>query len=281
MSVPETLDDLPRRLACWAVTGPSPRPRSPGSRLPSLSAPQAGSAREPGQTTSMERWPCARVIWPPARPGGWPAGPPMPRRGRPGAAAARLAEWCGALSEYAVYAGLAVGGNEEHWSDTWQLAVAVMIVLSVRRTAVAVQPTSHRRFRYRELGWPRDSCVPQLPARRADRADHPGRADLGGPGHADVPARVGDHRHRLCAHRARPLPGRCCGITGAGGAPPGRLASPGEGGREASRTARPGQRHGSGGGDRAELPARASDMDQVEEMPAELADPGQAEETPG
>jgi hypothetical protein len=30
-----------------------------------------------------------------------------------------------------------VGGYEEHWSDTWQLAVAVIIVLSVRRTAVA------------------------------------------------------------------------------------------------------------------------------------------------
>ena len=60
---------------------------------------------------------------------------------RPGgnadADAGRLADWCAVLSEYAVYAGLAVGGYEQRWSGTWQLAVAVMIVQAVRKIAVA------------------------------------------------------------------------------------------------------------------------------------------------
>jgi hypothetical protein len=45
----------------------------------------------------------------------------------------RLADVCDGIGEYAVYAGLAVGGTAAHWTGMWQLATAVMIVLAVRR----------------------------------------------------------------------------------------------------------------------------------------------------
>jgi Family of unknown function (DUF5941) len=49
------------------------------------------------------------------------------------AAAGRLAELCDGISEYAVYAGLAVGGAAAHWTGMWQLATATMILLAARR----------------------------------------------------------------------------------------------------------------------------------------------------
>jgi hypothetical protein len=63
----------------------------------------------------------------------------------PGAGAARsakpgagtLAELSGTVSDYVVYAGLAVGGYEARWSGTWVLAAAVVIATAVRGTAVA------------------------------------------------------------------------------------------------------------------------------------------------
>lgn len=56
----------------------------------------------------------------------------------PGLAGADLmAEICGALSEFAVYAGLAVAGYAAHWGNTWIIAIAVVIVIAVRKTITA------------------------------------------------------------------------------------------------------------------------------------------------
>ncbi len=48
----------------------------------------------------------------------------------------RLAGWLGALGssvgEYVAYAGLAAGALAEHWTGVWQLAIAVLAVVSVR-----------------------------------------------------------------------------------------------------------------------------------------------------
>ena len=51
--------------------------------------------------------------------------------------ASTLAELSGTVSDYAIYAGLAVGGYEARWGGTWELATAVVIATAVRRTAVA------------------------------------------------------------------------------------------------------------------------------------------------
>src|SRR5262249_2916539 len=57
------------------------------------------------------------------------------RPARPGAGT--LSELSGTVSDYAVYAGLAVGGYEAHWSGTWELAAAVVIATAGRGTAPA------------------------------------------------------------------------------------------------------------------------------------------------
>ena len=137
MSVPETLDDLPRRLARWAVNR-SLAPASVTGISLALAVCAAGwfSAGTRPDNVNGALALCASYLA--ACAARWLAGPAPDARARSASAAAEsMAEWCGAVSEYVVYAGLAVGGYEEHWSDTWQLAVAVMIVLSVRRTAVA------------------------------------------------------------------------------------------------------------------------------------------------
>jgi hypothetical protein len=135
--VPETLDDLPRRLARWAVNR-SLAPASMTGISLALAVCAAGwfSAGTRPDNVNGALALCASYLASCAA--RWLAGPAPEGPARSaGAAADRMAEWCGAVSEYIVYAGLAVGGYEEHWSDTWELAVAVMIVLSVRRTAVA------------------------------------------------------------------------------------------------------------------------------------------------
>jgi hypothetical protein len=137
VSVPETLDDLPRRLARWAVNR-SLAPASVTGISFALAVCAAGwfSAGTRPDNVNGALALCASYLASCAA--RWLAGPAPDAAARSaGAAANRMAEWCGAVSEYVVYAGLAVGGYEEHWSDTWQLAVAAMIVLSVRRTAVA------------------------------------------------------------------------------------------------------------------------------------------------
>jgi hypothetical protein len=136
VSVPETLDDLPRRLARWAVNR-SLAPASVSGISLALAVCAAGwfSAGTRPDNVNGSLALCASYLA--ACAARWLAGPADRAGASAGVAAGRLAEWCGAVSEYAVYAGLAVGGYEEHWKDTWQLAVAVMIVLSVRRTVVA------------------------------------------------------------------------------------------------------------------------------------------------
>jgi hypothetical protein len=137
VSVPETLDDLPRRLARWAVNR-SLAPASVTGISLALAVCAAGwfSAGTRPDNVNGALALCASYLA--ACAARWLASPAPDARALPASAAAEsMAEWCGAVSEYVVYAGLAVGGYEEHWSDTWGLAVAVMIVLSVRRTAVA------------------------------------------------------------------------------------------------------------------------------------------------
>jgi hypothetical protein len=137
VSVPETLDDLPRRLARWAVNR-SLAPASVTGISLALAVCAAGwfsAGTRPDNVNGALALCTSYLASCAAR---WLAGPAADAPGQSdGVAAGRIAEWCGAVSEYVVYAGLAVGGYEEHWSDTWQLAVAVMIVLSVRRTTVA------------------------------------------------------------------------------------------------------------------------------------------------
>jgi len=48
-----------------------------------------------------------------------------------------MAEICGALSEFAIYAGLAVAGYAAHWGNTWIIAIAVVIAMAVRKTITA------------------------------------------------------------------------------------------------------------------------------------------------
>jgi hypothetical protein len=136
VSVPETLDDLPRRLARWAVNR-SLAPASVTGISVALAVCAAGwfSAGTRPDNVNGALALCASYLA--ACAARWLAGPGPDVPARSASAAGSMAEWCGTVSEYVVYAGLAVGGYEEHWRDTWELAVAVMIVLSVRRTAVA------------------------------------------------------------------------------------------------------------------------------------------------
>jgi hypothetical protein len=137
VSLPETLDDLPRLLTRWAVNR-SLAPASVTGISFALAVCAAGwfSAGTRPDNVNGALALCASYLA--ACAARRLAGRVCDAAPRPaGVAADRIAEWCGAVSEYVVYAGLAVGGYEEHWRDTWQLAVAVMIVLAVRRTAVA------------------------------------------------------------------------------------------------------------------------------------------------
>jgi hypothetical protein len=154
MSMPEVLDDLPRRVGGWAVnrslaptslTGISlalglcaaawfsagTRPDNLSGALALFASYLAGRAA---------RW----LAGPGARAGARAAGARADGAGAAGAGAAgagagagTLAELSGALTDCVVYAGLAVGGYEAHWSGTWGLAVAVVIAMAVRRTAAA------------------------------------------------------------------------------------------------------------------------------------------------
>ena len=152
----------------------------------------------------------------------------------PGLAGADLmAEICGALSEFAVYAGLAVAGYAAHWGNTWIIAIAVVIVLAVRRTITACRAG---------IGAPPAASVQSPPsapgdakvwglgyllgralwaagdrlARMAARGDRRDRADLGCSHRTAGPAGLGDHRHRLRHRRSRPA-SRCrAGKAGSG-----------------------------------------------------------------
>jgi hypothetical protein len=138
MSTPEALDGLPRRVADWAVNRSlAPTSVSGISLALGLCAAAWFSAGTRSDNIrgavalfmSYLAWRAARWLTGPSHGAG--AGRPA----RPGAST--LAELSGTVSDYAVYAGLAVGGYEARWSGTWELAAAVVIATAVRRTAVA------------------------------------------------------------------------------------------------------------------------------------------------
>jgi Family of unknown function (DUF5941) len=73
------------------------------------------------------------------------------------ASAHQLARLIGALSEYAVYAGLAIGAEAAHWTGAWELATAVLVVWSVRQTMRACHGRAPDGVWYRQAvtgGWP-------------------------------------------------------------------------------------------------------------------------------
>ncbi len=137
VSLPEAVDRLPRRLTGWAMSR-SLAPNSAtgislalglcaavwfssGTRADSIKGALVLGA-------SYLAWRVSRCLVDSA----------ADRVTGPGLAGADLmAEICGALSEFAVYAGLAVAGYAAHWGNTWLIAIAVVIVLAVRRTITA------------------------------------------------------------------------------------------------------------------------------------------------
>jgi hypothetical protein len=138
MSTSEALDGLPRRVADWAVN----RSLAPTSvsgislALGLCAAAWFSAGTRPDNIRAAVALFLSYLAWRAAR---WLAGPShgggAARSARPGAST--LAELSGTVSDYAVYAGLAVGGYEARWSGTWELAAAVVIATAVRRTAVA------------------------------------------------------------------------------------------------------------------------------------------------
>ncbi len=61
--------------------------------------------------------------------------------------AERLARLTGAVCEFAIYAGLAVGAHAARWSGAWELATAAAILLSVRQTMLACGDNTGARSR--------------------------------------------------------------------------------------------------------------------------------------
>jgi hypothetical protein len=82
--------------------------------------------------------------------------PPWPADGR-AASADQLARLTGSVCEYAVYAGLALGARGARWSGAWELATALMILLSVRQTIWACGDRAAGAARSRQIlsggGW--------------------------------------------------------------------------------------------------------------------------------
>ena len=138
MTTPEALDGLPRRVADWAVN----RSLAPTSvsgislALGLCAAAWFSAGTRPDNIRGAVALFMSYLAWRAAR---WLAGPShgagAARLARPGAST--LAELSGTVCDYAVYAGLAVGGYEARWGGTWELATAVVIATAVRRTAVA------------------------------------------------------------------------------------------------------------------------------------------------
>src|SRR5260221_14436395 len=137
MSMRKVLDGLPRRVADWAVNRSlAPNSAAGISRALGLGAAAGFSAgTRPDNIRGALALVAGSRAWRAAR---WLAGPAASAVGGSArAGAGTLAELGGTVSDCAVYAGLAVGGYEAHWSGTWELAAAVVIAAAVRRTAVA------------------------------------------------------------------------------------------------------------------------------------------------
>lgn len=137
MTMPEVLDGLPRRVGDWA-TNRSLAPTSVTGislALGLCAAAWFSAGTRPDNIRGALALFLSYLAWRAAR---WLAGPGAGvAAGRARGGAGTLAELGGAVSDYAVYAGLAVGGYEAHWSGTWELAAALVIAMAVRRTAVA------------------------------------------------------------------------------------------------------------------------------------------------
>lgn len=137
VSLPEAVELLPRHLTDWAA-GRSLAPNSATgiSLALSLGAAIWFSAGTRADSikgalvlgASYLAWRVARgLVDSAAERGAWS-----------GLAGADLmAEICGALSEFAIYAGLAVAGYAAHWGNTWIMAIAVVIAMAVRKTITA------------------------------------------------------------------------------------------------------------------------------------------------
>jgi hypothetical protein len=70
------------------------------------------------------------------------------------ASAGRLALLAGAVCEYTIYAGLAVGAHAARWNRVWELATAAVILLSVRQTIQAcAAPAGPSRQIFGGAGW--------------------------------------------------------------------------------------------------------------------------------
>jgi hypothetical protein len=137
VSLPEAVELLPRRLTEWAA-GRSLAPNSATgiSLALSLGAAIWFSAGTRADSikgalvlgASYLAWRVARGLVDSA----------AERAAWSGLAGADLmAEICGALSEFAIYAGLAVAGYAAHWGNTWIIAIAVVIAMAVRKAITA------------------------------------------------------------------------------------------------------------------------------------------------
>ena len=161
VSLPEAVELLPRRLTEWAA-GRSLAPNSATgiSLALSLGAAIWFSAGTRADSikgalvlgASYLAWRVARGLVDSA----------AERAAWSGLAGADLmAEICGALSEFAIYAGLAVAAYAAHWGNTWIIAIAVVIAMAVRKTITACRGAG--------LGLLRPAASPPGRARRTTR----------------------------------------------------------------------------------------------------------------
>jgi len=137
VSLPEALDRLPRRLTDWAMSRSlAPNAVSGISLALGLCAAAWFSAgTRPDSIKGVLALAAGYLASSVSRSLAGPAAGGMPRPYLAGAGL--VAEICGAVSEFAVCAGLAVAGYAAHWGNTWIVAIAVVIVLAVRKTIIA------------------------------------------------------------------------------------------------------------------------------------------------
>jgi hypothetical protein len=163
------MDYLPRRFTGWAMRRSlAPRSATGISFVLGLCAaawfsggtrPDSAKGAVALGGSYLAAWAAQLLLSPMAGAAAAPAGP------APAAAAAaasrvagpaRLAALVGALTDYAVYAGLAVAAHAARWSGVWELATAVIIAASVRQTVRACNQPGADAGGYRQVlagGW--------------------------------------------------------------------------------------------------------------------------------
>jgi hypothetical protein len=136
-SLPEAVERLPRQLTGWAMR----RSLAPNSAtgislaLSLCAAVWFSSGSRADSIKGALALGAAYLAWRVSRGLTDPAAGRMTGAGLAGTDL--MAEICGALAEFAVYAGLAVAGYAAHWGNTWIVAIVVVIVIAVRRTITA------------------------------------------------------------------------------------------------------------------------------------------------